>query len=175
MNPPTHQRSIQVAAAAVMVKGIKADFHAEKNALKRSKCQFDAGFDVYPDRCEPKVTQLAGVTLFTIGTSVNFCFPVGTYGYLVERSSSLEKLVGARVKPGIFDAGYVGECLIQVVCRFDDWEQVMAAIQRAQLAQLAIAQMLVLPCLMPVFSKWDDKLIPPGRGSNGFGSTDIIT
>lgn len=168
------QNQIQLAGAPVMVKGIKGDWHVEKARLKQNKCPFDAGFDIYPDRTPVTVTPLGTSVLIKIGTSVHFCFPVGTYGLLCERSSSNEKLAGARIRPGVFDSGYTGECFIIVMCDVAGTDMVLAAIDLAQKEQLALAQMIVMPVLMPVFSLWDDKKVPPGRGANGFGHSDVF-
>lgn len=166
--------NVQVAAAPIMIKGLKAEHHMKMNALKRQRCPFDAGFDVYPDHADAKVDHLGTADIIRVGTSVHFCFPMGAFGYLCERSSSNEKLAGARIRPGYFDAGYTGECIIMVICDPSGFDAVMGKIKEAQEKQLAIAQMIAIPCLYPAFAEWNDKLVPPGRGTNGFGHSDLF-
>jgi len=175
MNQSQNIRDVMINAAPIMVKGLKADHHIQQFKLKYSRCPFDAGFDVYPDRADPETIRLDTAMIIKIGTSVNFCFPIGTFGYLCERSSSSEKLGGARVRPGVFDAGYTGECFIVVICPLESLEVVLSRIKIAQQAQHALAQMIVIPTLHPAFIPWEDRKVPPGRGANGFGHSDVFT
>lgn len=172
--PQVQVREVNLLLCPVMVKGIKGEFHRQAYQAKRARCPFDAGFDVYPDSTEPLVISLGASAMIKVGTSVHFCFPPGAFGMLVERSSSNEKLDGAIIRPGIFDAGYTGECLIRVLCDLTALDKVMAAIKKAQADQVALAQMLILSAIAPQFMNWDEGQVPPGRGSNGFGHTDNI-
>lgn len=166
------QQQVQIAAAPVMIQGLKADFHQQQHAIKVAKCPFDAGFDLYPASTVPHVARLANGLLFTIDTFLHCVFPIGTFGFICERSSSLVKLGAARIKPGIIDSGYTGEIKIQVVSLNETFDATMELIKQAQDGSLAIAQMLVMPVMRPVFAVWDEKKVPPGRGNAGFGSTD---
>lgn len=166
---------VQVSCAPVMFKGLKGEFHAQQYALKASKCPFDAGFDLYPASTEPHVVNHANGILYTVDTFLNLCFPVGTVGLIAERSSSMTKLGCARVKPGVIDSGYIGEIKIQLVSLPEQLTATLELIKACQKDNLAIAQMLIVPVHRPMFAQWDDRLVPPGRGTNGFGSTDIVT
>lgn len=171
------KQQINIACAPIMIQGLKADFHAQQYALKASKCPFDAGFDLFPASSEPVVVSHPNGLLFTIDTFLNCVFPIGTFGLIAERSSSMTKLGAARIKQGIIDSGYTGEIKIQVVSLPEQLTATMDCIKLCAKNNVAIAQMLVLPVMRPMFAIWDDKKVPPGRGGNGFGSTDnlIIT
>lgn len=171
--PPGNQ--INLPGTPIMVKGLKADYHRQKYKLKMNACPFDAAFDIYLDRTEPKVNTYAAGAIITCGTSVHFCWQPGLYGLMLGRSSAMAKLDGARVKEGVFDSGYTGECLVQVHCYCPDIVPVLDCIKMLQREEIAIAQIITMPYIIPLFAEWDDKLIPKGRGSNGFGSTDLIT
>lgn len=166
------KQEVQIACAPVMIQGLKADFHAQQYALKAVKCPFDAGFDLYPASTKAHVVTLPSGHLITVDTFLHCVFPIGTVGLIAERSSSMFKLGAARVKPGVLDSGYTGEIKIQVVASSLALDATIELIEIAQRDNLAIAQILVVPIMRPVFAVWDDKKVPPGRGSAGFGSTD---
>lgn len=158
----------------VMVKGLKGQYHADKNKLKRQTCPWDAGFDLYPDRSDPQVSLYPVNNLIKVGTSLNLHFTPGTYGHICERSSSNAKLAGARVRDGYIDSGYTGEILVVVICPPHQTEIVLEAIKVCQQQEIAIAQMIVCPVMLPLFCEWVDQNVQGGRGANGFGSTDLF-
>lgn len=172
-NPAVGQ-VVELPGAPIMIKGLKADFHVQRYAIKRSRCPFDAGFDLYVARSEPKVVSYPSQLIIIVNTMINVCLQPGMVGIVVERSSTMDKLNGARVKTGIIDSGYVGEILVCVTCDPSVATPTLDAIKSLAESETAIAQFLILPCYIPCFVSWDDRMIPRGRGDNGFGSTDII-
>lgn len=158
-----------------MFKGVKGEYHVRKYQEKAAKMPFDAGFDLYPARTVSDVATHANGVLVTVDTLLHVCIPVGSVGLIAERSSSMTKLGCARVKPGVIDSGYVGEIKIQLVTLPEQLPATIKLLEVCQVEELAIAQMLVIPVHRPLFAEWDDRLVPPGRGTNGFGSSDIVT
>lgn len=167
-------QQINIACAPVMIKGIKADVHVNKYQIKQAKCPFDAGLDLYPDSCEPTMENLGTSIMFKVSTSLQVCLPIGTWGWICERSSSNSKIAGARIRQGVIDSGFTGEILIVIMCDPVGWDKVLDGIKAAQRDQTALAQMIIVPTFRPVFAQWDDTKVPQGRGTNGFGHTDLL-
>lgn len=168
-------REVQIAGTPIMVRGLKGEFHVEQYQIKRGKCPFDAGFDIYPADCEIKCHVRDASTTFLLSTLVHFCFMPGTFGLLIERSSTIDKLGGARIKTAVIDAGYTGELLVQVISPSGDAAAAtLFRIKELIKERVAVAQLIAIPVLMPVFTKWDERNVAPGRGSNGFGHSDLF-
>jgi dUTPase len=168
------KQQINISVAPLMVKGLAADFHVEQYTIKSNKVPFDAGFDLYPASTEPETEMMDNGCLITVDTCLHVCIPVGCVGLIAERSSSMTKLHCARIKPGVIDSGYTGEIKIQVVCLAGHMRVTVDRIKGYATSKVAIAQMLVMPVHKPAFAVWDDKKVPPGRGANGFGHSDIF-
>lgn len=158
---------------AVGIFGLKADYHVNRHKQKMSACPFDAGFDLYVTRVEPKIEYLGKIVVISVSTAMHLVFGVNTFGLLLERSSTMTKLMGARVKTGVIDAGYTGEIIIQVVCHEDQEFVTLESIKVCANSETSFAQILPQQAFVPVFQPVDPTKLPiKGRGSNGFGSTD---
>lgn len=165
---------INLPGAAVMVDGLKAEYHVEKHHAKMRRHPFDAGIDLYHTRTEPHIEPLSNSwAMFVLNTAVSFVSGPGTVGLIFARSSAAIRLGGAEVIPSVIDCHFTGELLIRVKCLSDDITSVKAAIERAAEEQIAVAQLVYLPMLLPCFAKWDPEMAKTiTRGKNGFGSTD---
>jgi dUTPase len=173
MNNSPKQHQIQVSGTLIMVGGLKGDYHVLRHSKKQLMCPFDAGFDLYASRVEPEVTRHLDCTMFTLHTHVTLTPSPGVVGMITERSSTIGKLCGARVRTGIIDPGYTGEILFEVVCRTESWEEILVVIKSMQSQEKALAQILFLPFMMPVFVKFDQRNADlMKRGDRGFGHTD---
>lgn len=117
----------------------------------------DAGWDLYTSRDQvipPK-------TFADIHTDISIALPVGHWGFITGRSSTIRNL-GVRVENGVIDAGYRGEMFVGA-WNLNDHEVFIRAHSR-------IAQLIVIAS--PSFWWVEvDALPPTDRGSNGFGST----
>ena len=117
----------------------------------------DAGWDLYASR-EAKI----GGNPVDVHTDIAIAIPVGWYGHILPRSSTLRHY-GIQVTPAVIDSGYRGELFVQARCIDVERPITIQAGQR-------IAQILFLP--VPIVG-WDEvDTLPEGkRGNNGFGST----
>lgn len=167
-------------SANFAVSGVMAEYHAHRHAEKIKKHPTDCGIDLYPSDIR-KLDKFAASYQFLVGTKFHLNPPVGSFGWLTDRSSSLSKLAGAHVVDGKIDAGYTGELLVRVSCPANDIvaEQVSLAISDCIENKVAIAQIIVCMFIIPnAFNIFTESgLIAPisGRGSAGFGSTDKPT
>ena len=146
--------------------GTTAEFHLLKYHDKLARRPHDCGIDLFPSGIQTCDTCGYG-RLYTINTGFYIILSPGYYGRLVERSSTIQKLPGARVIPGTIDAGYDGELLIRV---FSESSLTLTDIQKCIARREAIAQ--VIPTVCGEFH-----LVPrplETRGSSGFGSTDHL-
>lgn len=170
---PGPGRQVQIPACLVMFNGLKAEYHIKKLIQKRAECPFDAGMDLYASPTEPEAELFACGYRFKLNTNLVLVPAVGTFGYVHERSSSLAHLAGGRVRSGVIDSGYTGEIMVEVTCPREQRDVVLAAIKVMQDKEIAIAQLIFIPCLGAVFQP-----VPPGarpiigRGNRGYGSTD---
>lgn len=170
--PQSKQIQINLTGCPVMFKGLKADFHVNRYNAKLTKNPFDAGFDLYPANTDPKVIHMSTATIIWVDTLVHMHIMPGSVGIIQDRSSSTVKLDGARIKPGIIDAGYTGEIKVGVVTTKEHHKITLECISRLARENIAIAQMLVMPVHRIVPSAWLDSNVQGGRGDAGFGSTD---
>jgi dUTPase len=160
----------------VVFSGTMADFHVEKYKLKMKHRQFDCGIDIYPSKVIEQYRwgyRRAGIK---VGTDLVITPTPGAWGWLTDRSSSMSKLGGGRIRDGKIDAGYTGELLFIVIGDFEDTDNMVTAINQCIKDELAIGQYIPMIHLMPaIVMKSEAGLILPaigGRGANGFGSTD---
>lgn len=121
----------------------------------------DAGLDLY----------VIGDHEFYVGegkdvpTGIAVELPVGTWGMLVGRSSTI-RTHELLVNTAIIDRGYRGELFIHVtnIGRF----------QRSITHGTRLAQLILMPNETELVEpEWRDQLTYHARGSNGFGSTGI--
>jgi dUTPase len=179
MNVPNsdmlQQHQVQVAGTPIMVNGLKGEYHVRRHMLKQQECPFDAGFDLYASRVEPEMVRYFDCTMFILHTDINLTPSPGVVGMITERSSTIDKLCGGRVRTGIIDPGYIGEILFEVVCSTKSESEILVAIKSMQSQEKALAQILFLPFFMPVFVQFDQRNADlMKRGSKGFGHTDIL-
>lgn len=159
--------------AQIYMSGDRAEFHAEMYGRKMREYKFDCGFDLYPDAIfETRV--IGGANIFRLSTGVRLILPPGTYGRLVARSSSIEKMAGGQVLDGTIDAGYKGELFIRALCHFDHAGWVKDAIEDAIKSNLALAQIIVTPFCGMFLQPADFSAVATPRGDKGFGSTDTL-
>lgn len=121
----------------------------------------DAGLDLY----------VIGTHDFYVGegkdvpTGIAVELPVGTWGMLVGRSSTI-RTHELLVNTAIIDRGYRGELFIHVtnIGRF----------QRSIPHGTRLAQIILMPNETELVEpEWRDSLTPHKRGNNGFGSTGL--
>lgn len=177
-NQPQQQQQALLFRSMVILHGETANFHLERFQAKLQKCPHDCGFDIFPQRVVDVCRFPTNQTMFTVGTQLYYTPSPGAYGFLTDRSSSIDKLAGGMIAPGKIDAGYTGEILVRVVCPTDNvWQHVQDAIHVCIKDKLAIAQMIVHLFCYPMFmiGKPGGVMVPfSGRGSAGFGSTDNL-
>lgn len=121
----------------------------------------DAGYDLFVT--ERRVIE-PGETM-DIPTGVAVEFPVGTWGMIVGRSSTLRKR-GLLINIGIIDYGYRGELFLNTANLGQDAVFIDPG---ERLGQLLLMNNVSLG-LTPVFV---DELNPHLRGDKGFGSTGL--
>lgn len=123
------------------------------------KHQWDAGLDLYA----AESAWLARGQVVKVGTGISVAIPEACVGLVVLRSSAGAKGIQLANSVGVIDAGYRGEISLLLTVIGEDY--------RVQVGD-RIAQLLVLPCLLPTPVFVDD--LPEsgdGRGTGGFGST----
>lgn len=161
-----------------MVKGLKADYHVQRYALKHQKHPLDAGLDLYGTRADFEIKELNSSWVYAkIPTGFHVVLAHGCAGMITCRSSSEEMLQGAEVMTGIIDPHYSGEIFLRIKFLKADVKVTYEAITKAITEEVALAQMLVLSCYLCAFAQWDETFAKSlTRGQNGFGSTNgLIT
>lgn len=170
------QQTIQIPAIAVMVKGLKAEYMVKRHAERAQRHPLDVGFDLFASRTDRVDEVKAGMwTLFTIDTSIHTAIMVpGHMGMIHSRSSSLKTLAGGEIMSGIIDPHYSGEIKVVVRCLTAEAPLVYEALMIAANDEVAIAQMIFVPVVMPMFAQWDETAASQlSRGVAGFGSTNL--
>jgi dUTPase len=169
------QTTIQLPAMPIMIKGLKAEYHAKRQVEKQALHQFDGGFDLYPTTGEHKFDKVStNWGIFRVSTMLHAVIGPGHIGWVTSRSSSLMKLGGGEIMCGKIDAHYTGEWYIVVRCLLSEQQDVAKAIESCAAQEVAIAQCFVVPAVIPLFARWDDNMARTfTRGVQGFGSTDM--
>jgi dUTP pyrophosphatase len=139
---------------------IKRTEEAKQFPLPSPKKAGDVGFDLYT--VEETILPSHSSLPTDIPTGVSIKLPEGTWGLVINRSSSPRKL-GIEVVPGVIDNGYTGELF---ACCFNRTGQDIKVEKGTR-----IAQFIVLPALVPTLEEVDT-LPETERGSTGFGSTN---
>lgn len=183
---------MQVQACRILIKGTGAQRTMDAHTEKLKTRQLDCGVDIFPERIrvlentaqspEDPAYDVLGLNehrnLIYIHTGLVWIQPPQTYGRLVERSSTIEKLNGGRVVEGVIDAGYAGEIIVRVVATTAELDDVVAGVELCIEQGLAIAQMIPMMFFYPGFEMLTEGnllILPGGRGTNGFGSTDRVS
>lgn len=169
---------IQIPGAAIMAKGLKAEYTVQRYQEKQAKHPLDLGVDLFIMRDDelPKAEILSpSWSVFNLRTAFHAAIiPPVTMGLIHSRSSSLKTLRGGEVMSGIIDPHYTGEIIVIVRCLTDDIGVVADAIHHAAHEEVAIAQIVFCQMVAPMFAQWDDKAAGQlTRGIRGFGSTDM--
>ena len=121
----------------------------------------DAGMDL----CVKEDVVLRGAGL--IGTGVRVAIPEGFVGLVFERSSTHKMGVSLQNKVGVIDPSYRGE--IKLALRVN--ELLSGHVKLA--AGTRLAQLVVVPCVMPMAFEFVEELDVTERGEGGFGSTGV--
>jgi len=176
-HPQPNKNEVQLLGTVVALGGVKADYHANAYAQKMQKCPLDAGMDLFPARVDPEVVALSGSwTMVIVPTLLHVIIGPGVVGWILPRGSSATRLAGAEIIPSTIDPHYSGELVVRVKVLNQDFEEFMVKLVNLKTKEIALAQIVFVQCLKPVFAKWDDKMaVTLTRGSKGFGSTDITT
>lgn len=128
----------------------------------------DAGMDLYA--LDSIFVPLHGTVV--VRTGLGFDIPKGTFIKLEDRSSMAKR--GIRVRGGIIDAGYVGECSVVLHNESNDSYTDPNAPYPIKGFLIAkgerIAQALVMPVLTPTVVEVEE-LASSDRGTDGFGSS----
>lgn len=171
---PPQSQTIQVPGAALMVKGLKGEYHVNKHQEKLRRHTFDLGIDLYASRSEPKVDELSpSFSQITVSTCLHLVImPPATMGLIHPRSSSPVLLGGGEVLTGVIDPHYSGEILVLIKAYKPDLSHVLNRLAIAMTGEVAIAQMVICQMAMPVFAQWSEEAAKQlKRGVAGFGST----
>lgn len=123
----------------------------------------DAGFDLYVS----KDTVIPPHAFADVPTNTRVALPVGTWGYLTGRSSTMRNR-GLLVNPGVIDRGYTGELYSGV------WNLTNESVELKEgdrVAQLIVINnptegTIVIPVDKEKFDSYDTS-----RGTDGFGSS----
>lgn len=136
---------------------VKVKFLDKKAITPTRGHDYDAGLDLY---CIENTAYKPG-ELVKVPTGIAVQIPVGYVGFIRDRSSvSLTKL---KVTAGIIDAGYTGEVNVVILNLSGDHGCIKAGQK--------IAQLLILPVMLPKVEVVEDFESEGGREAKGFGST----
>ena len=100
----------------------------------------------------------------TVSTGVRVSIPEGYFGLLAARSSICKRGLLMANGVGVIDSGYTGEIKVPFF-NAGNLPSIVMAGER-------IAQLVILPCELPVFRRVDE-LKETERGEDGFGSTGV--
>ncbi len=121
-----------------------------------------AGADLFALLEDEDVTILPGQTVM-IRTGLSMAIPAGYAGLVYARSGlACKKGVAPANKVGVIDADYRGEVMVALYNHSAD----PVTLENGE----RIAQLVVTPCLCPVFLQ-TDALEETQRGAGGFGSS----
>lgn len=137
----------------------------------------DCGVDLYPmldDRHVVTVRDYDEHAILSVPTQLRVVVPPGYFAWITPRSSSVDRLHGCLVVPGIIDAGYTGEYRIRVQVPAISYHHQIRLIGDCSELRIALAQFIVLP-----FASLPARIVAEaeldhsaGRGDRGYGSTD---
>lgn len=137
----------------------------------------DCGVDLFPmiDQQHPVTCETYSEhAVLSVPTQLRVVIPPGHFAWITPRSSSVNRMQGCLVVPGIIDAGYTGEYRIRV--QVPAWQMfaLTRVIDDCSLEGIALAQFIVLP-----FARLPARVVDEaeldrttGRGDRGYGSTD---
>ena len=127
----------------------------------------DAGLDLFVHTAKVEID--TNYKYIKIGFGVCVEIPKGYFGLLVPRSSTSKKLEMQQINGvGIIDSDYRGE--LMAYFRFTDGRDPNSPINLIDLLDLAIAQLVIIPCALPQLVEVES-LSDTNRGQGGFGST----
>lgn len=158
----------------LMIGGTSAPLHRTKLAEKLKVHPNDAGIDLFPESIgKVEHHEMTGTSMLYVHTGVRILFPVGTYGHLIGRSSTVTKLQGGDVVAAVIDSGYTGELLVRVVFPRPALDPMRVLLAKLIAKQVAIAQIIPVQVAPTIWVEWNDDIAAQmGRGDRGFGSTD---
>jgi len=119
--------------------------------------KYDAGLDLY---CLEDTSFKPG-EIIKVPTGIAIEIPPGFVGLVRDRSSV--SLTGLKVTAGVIDAGYTGECNVALL----NITAGHGCVRKGQ----KIAQLLVIPVMVPEVVVVDNFESTTGRQSKGWGST----
>lgn len=147
----------------------------------------DCGIDLYPMvRAQDDLiwSSLGFYRIVSVPTRVQLLVPAGHFAWITGRSSSVDKLMGCQVIPGIIDHGYTGEYRIRVAVPEVSMGMSKGTMLENLILQhsrdgIALAQAIILPFMRAELEwvtdfKWDQLTKNLGRGAAGYGSTDKV-
>lgn len=146
---------------------MKIEMVCEKGCKPVRKHPADAGADLKANapNGRGRVWVIPPMGECTIPTGVRVCIPLGYVGLLAARSSLHKKGLILSNGIGVIDSGYTGEIKVPL-------KNLSAGNANVECGE-RIAQLIVLPCLLPEFVKVSD-LAETERGEGGFGSTGAM-
>lgn len=119
----------------------------------------DAGADLRA--AEDKIIRPHSAEL--INTGIKVAIPYGYFGMVVSRSGHSKHRISLANRVGIIDSAYRGFLMVRIE-NLGEYDFVVNKYDR-------IAQLIIMPCLLPEFILSD--LDETERGEAGFGSTGI--
>lgn len=134
----------------------------------------DCGMDLYPSMGNPHdftVNKYGSQVVMSFPTEVSILIPDGYFAMMVGRSSSIDKLYGFEVVPGIIDSGYTGEYRIRVATVLSAQAMIAMEVHSFSLRETALAQVIMMP-YVGMRLHYVDLLPVTRRGASGYGSTD---
>lgn len=146
---------------------MKIEMVCEKGCKPVRKHPADAGADLKANapNGRGRVWAIPPMGECMIPTGVRVCIPLGYVGLLVARSSLHKKGLILSNGIGVIDSGYTGEIKVPL-------KNLSAGNANVECGE-RIAQLIVLPCVLPEFVKVSD-LAETERGEGGFGSTGAM-
>lgn len=146
---------------------MKIEMVCEKGCKPVRKHPADAGADLKANapNGRGRVWVIPPTGECMIPTGVRVSIPEGYVGLLAARSSLHKKGLILSNGIGVIDAGYTGEIKVPL-------KNLSAGNANVECGE-RIAQLIVLPCVLPEFVKVSD-LAETERGEGGFGSTGAM-
>lgn len=146
---------------------MKIEMVCEKGCKPVRKHPADAGADLKANapNGRRRVWVIPPMGECMIPTGVRVCIPLGYVGLLAARSSLHKKGLILSNGIGVIDSGYTGEIKVPL-------KNLSAGNANVECGE-RIAQLIVLPCVLPAFVKVSD-LAETERGEGGFGSTGAM-
>ena len=138
----------------------------------------DAGADIK----SAESTSIPPGETVLISTGISVKIPMGYVGLVFSKSGQALKGVSLGNSVGVIDSDYRGEIKVPLINHSKDWYPILTGQK--------IAQLVIMPIVLPTFTKWEGEegrkyLDPYGRGefteswvdtergTGGFGSTGL--